>query len=62
MRDPVTSPDAAIHLGEVSKEFGKAGADATYRAVDGLNLDVRPGQMLAPCLANGRPCGRCAGG
>src|SRR3984885_2909621 len=46
MMDTVT-PDAAIHLDRVTKVFGKAGTDAAYRAVDDLNLDVRPGQMLA---------------
>ncbi len=44
MRDSV---DAAIHLDRVSKVFGKPGTDAEYRAVDGIDLDVRPGQMLA---------------
>ncbi|HEY3796486.1 MAG TPA: ABC transporter ATP-binding protein [Bradyrhizobium sp.] len=43
----MTANDAAIHLDQVSKVFGKPGTDAEYRAVDGLNLDVRPGQMLA---------------
>jgi len=47
MRDTVTSNDAAIHLDRVTKVFGKPGTDAEYRAVDGLDLDVRPGQMLA---------------
>jgi len=47
MRDTVTANDAAIHLDRVSKVFGKPGTNAEYRAVDGLNLDVRPGQMLA---------------
>jgi NitT/TauT family transport system ATP-binding protein len=47
MRDVVTPNDAAIHLDRVSKVFGKPGSGAEYRAVDGLNLDVRPGQMLA---------------
>jgi NitT/TauT family transport system ATP-binding protein len=47
MRDTVTPDDAAIHLGKVTKVFGKPGSDAEYRAVDGLDLDVRPGQMLA---------------
>ena len=47
MRDAVTPADSAIHLDRVSKVFGKAGTDAAYRAVDDLNLDVRPGQMLA---------------
>jgi NitT/TauT family transport system ATP-binding protein len=47
MRDVVTPSDAAIHLDQVSKVFGKPGTDAAYCAVDGLDLDVRPGQMLA---------------
>jgi NitT/TauT family transport system ATP-binding protein len=47
MRDSVTPNDAAIHLDHVTKMFGKPGTDAAYLAVDGLNLDVRPGQMLA---------------
>jgi NitT/TauT family transport system ATP-binding protein len=47
MRDIVTPNDAAIHLDRVSKVFGKPGSEAEYRAVDGLDLDVRPGQMLA---------------
>jgi NitT/TauT family transport system ATP-binding protein len=47
MRDTVTSNDAAIHLDRVSKVFGKRGSEVEYRAVDGLDLDVRPGQMLA---------------
>ena len=46
MRGTVT-PDAAIHLDRVTKVFGKPGTATSYRAVDGLNLDVRPGQMLA---------------
>src|SRR3984885_7843576 len=46
MMDTVT-PDAAIHLDRVTKVFGKPGTATSYRAVDGLNLDVRPGQMLA---------------
>ncbi len=56
MRDTVTSADAAIHLDKVSKIFGKEGADASYRAVDDLNLDVRPGQMLA--LLGKTGCGK----
>jgi NitT/TauT family transport system ATP-binding protein len=47
MRDTVTPNDAAIHLDRVTKVFGKPGTAAAYRAVDGLDLDVRPGQMLA---------------
>jgi NitT/TauT family transport system ATP-binding protein len=46
MRDVVAS-DAAIHLAGVSKVFGKPGTSGIYRAVDNINLDVRPGQMLA---------------
>ena len=56
MRDTVTSTDAAIHLDKVSKIFGKEGAEASYRAVDDLNLDVRPGQMLA--LLGKTGCGK----
>jgi NitT/TauT family transport system ATP-binding protein len=37
----------AIHLSNVSKVFGKEGAKGGYRAVDGINLDVKPGEMLA---------------
>jgi len=47
MRDIVTPNDAAIHLDHVSKVFGKPGSSGAYRAVDNINLDVRPGQMLA---------------
>jgi NitT/TauT family transport system ATP-binding protein len=47
MKDTVMPSDAAIHLDRVTKVFGKPGSDAEYRAVDGLDLDVRPGQMLA---------------
>ena len=47
MKDSVAPGEAAIHLDQVSKVFGKNGSDTTYRAVDGLNLEVRPGQMLA---------------
>ena len=55
MRDIVTL-DAAIHLDAVSKVFGKVGTDTAFRAVDGLNLDVRPGQMLA--LLGKTGCGK----
>ena len=48
-RPPSTSID-------VSKVFGKIGTDRLYRAVDGLNLDVRPGQMLA--LLGKTGCGK----
>jgi NitT/TauT family transport system ATP-binding protein len=47
MRDIVAPAEAAIHLDAVSKVFGKVGSAGAFRAVDGLNLDVRPGQMLA---------------
>jgi NitT/TauT family transport system ATP-binding protein len=56
MTDTVAPLDAAIHLDGVSKIFGKVGTDAAYRAVDGLDLDVRPGQMLA--LLGKTGCGK----
>jgi NitT/TauT family transport system ATP-binding protein len=56
MSDAVTPDVSAIHLDRVSKVFGKAGTDTAYRAVDGLNLDVRPGQMLA--LLGKTGCGK----
>ena len=56
MRDIVTPAEPAIHLGHVSKVFGKAGTASAYRAVDGLDLDVRPGQMLA--LLGKTGCGK----
>jgi len=56
MRDTVTPIEPAIHLGQVSKVFGKPGAEGSYRAVDDLNLDVRPGQMLA--LLGKTGCGK----
>ncbi len=56
MTDDVTSAEAAIHLADVSKVFGKIGTGAAFRAVDGLNLDVRPGQMLA--LLGKTGCGK----
>jgi NitT/TauT family transport system ATP-binding protein len=46
MSDAVTTI-SAIHLDGVSKVFGKAGTETAYRAVNDLNLDVEPGQMLA---------------
>jgi NitT/TauT family transport system ATP-binding protein len=42
-----TSSGVAIQLECVSKVFGKPGTDGSYRAVDDLNLEVHPGQMLA---------------
>src|SRR6185437_7802245 len=56
MRQAVTPPEVAIHLDQVSKVFGKAGSESAYRAVDGLNLDVRPGEMLA--LLGKTGCGK----
>ena len=56
MRDAVTPDDAVIQLDHVCKVFGKAGTDAAYRAVDDLNLDVRPGEMLA--LLGKTGCGK----
>jgi NitT/TauT family transport system ATP-binding protein len=46
MSDAGAPTEAVIHLNGVSKVFG-AGTDGSYRAVNDLNLDVRPGQMLA---------------
>jgi NitT/TauT family transport system ATP-binding protein len=46
MSDAVTPAEAVIHLDRVCKVFG-AGTDGSYRAVDDLDLEVRPGQMLA---------------
>jgi NitT/TauT family transport system ATP-binding protein len=47
MSDAVIPSGVAIHLERVSKVFGKPGMDGSYRAVDDLNLEVHPGQMLA---------------
>jgi NitT/TauT family transport system ATP-binding protein len=47
MTERAALDQAAIHLDRVSKVFGKKGSAAAYRAVDGLDLKVRPGQMLA---------------
>jgi NitT/TauT family transport system ATP-binding protein len=52
----MSEAEAVIHLDHVSKVFGKAGTDTAYRAVDDLNLDVRPGQMLA--LLGKTGCGK----
>jgi NitT/TauT family transport system ATP-binding protein len=54
--DIVTPAGAAIHLDRVSKVFGKPGSEGSYRAVENLNLDVRPGQMLA--LLGQTGCGK----
>jgi NitT/TauT family transport system ATP-binding protein len=56
MSDAVAPTISAIHLDRVSKVFGKQGTEGAYRAVDGLNLDVRPGQMLA--LLGKTGCGK----
>jgi NitT/TauT family transport system ATP-binding protein len=56
MRDAVSPAVSAIHLDGVSKVFGKAGTDGAYRAVNELNLDVQPGQMLA--LLGKTGCGK----
>ena len=56
MTSVVVSSNAAIHLGEVSKVFGKEGGTGSYRAVDKLNLDVAAGQMLA--LLGKTGCGK----
>jgi NitT/TauT family transport system ATP-binding protein len=56
MSDAVTPAVSAIHLDRVSKVFGKEGTNTAYRAVDGLNLDVCPGQMLA--LLGKTGCGK----
>lgn len=47
MSDTMTTAEPAIHLGKVTKVFGKEGTESAYRAVDGINLDVKRGQMLA---------------
>ena len=56
MRDTMAVRDPAIHLDDVSKDFGKVGSDTAYRAVDGLTMDVRPGQLLA--LLGKTGCGK----
>jgi NitT/TauT family transport system ATP-binding protein len=52
----MSDAEAVIHLECVSKVFGKVGTDAAYRAVDDLNLEVHPGQMLA--LLGKTGCGK----
>jgi NitT/TauT family transport system ATP-binding protein len=47
MTDATAPAEAAIHLAHVFKIFGKEGAEGAYCAVNDLNLDVRPGEMLA---------------
>jgi NitT/TauT family transport system ATP-binding protein len=56
MSDAAAAAVSAIHLDGVSKVFGKAGTDGAYRAVNDLNLDVQPGQMLA--LLGKTGCGK----
>jgi NitT/TauT family transport system ATP-binding protein len=46
MSEAVMPAEAVIHLDRVCKVFG-AGTDGSYRAVEDLDLEVRPGQMLA---------------
>jgi NitT/TauT family transport system ATP-binding protein len=50
------SGTAAIHLGGVSKLFGGAGSAEPFRAVDNLDLDVQPGEMVA--LLGKTGCGK----
>jgi NitT/TauT family transport system ATP-binding protein len=45
-----------IHLDQVSKSFGKSGAEPAYVAVDRLDLQVGQGQMLA--LLGKTGCGK----
>ncbi len=47
---------ATIHLHGVSKVFGRVGSAGAFRAVDNLNLEVHPGQMLA--LLGKTGCGK----
>jgi len=54
--DTTAATSGVIHLGDVSKVFGKEGMAGSYRAVDHLNLDVAPGQMLA--LLGKTGCGK----
>ncbi|WP_441253329.1 ABC transporter ATP-binding protein [Tardiphaga sp. 866_E4_N1_4] len=48
--------EGAICLSDVSKVFGREGSVGAYRAVNHLNLDVAPGQMLA--LLGKTGCGK----
>jgi len=56
MTDKVNGNQVAIHLGKVSKIFGKPGTGTLFRAVDGIDLDVYSGQMLA--LLGKTGCGK----
>jgi NitT/TauT family transport system ATP-binding protein len=47
MRDAASLSEAVIQLDHVSKVFGRPGSKGSFRAVEDLNLAVRPGQMLA---------------
>ena len=48
--------NAVIRLDQVSKSFGKPNSSTFYRAVDGLDLQVEQGQMLA--LLGKTGCGK----
>jgi NitT/TauT family transport system ATP-binding protein len=50
------SPAPIISLAKVSKSFGKSGASSAYVAVDRLDLQVAPGQLLA--LLGKTGCGK----
>ncbi len=52
----MSSVNAAIELSDVSKVFGKAGSKGAYKAVDKINLAVKPGQMVA--LLGKTGCGK----
>jgi NitT/TauT family transport system ATP-binding protein len=52
----MTSPPPIISLDQVSKSFGKIGAAAAYVAVDRLDLQIAPGQLLA--LLGKTGCGK----
>jgi NitT/TauT family transport system ATP-binding protein len=52
----VSTAASMISLANVSKSFGKRGSAPDYLAVDRLNLDIGPGQMLA--LLGKTGCGK----
>jgi NitT/TauT family transport system ATP-binding protein len=52
----VTASPTIISLQQVSKRFGKAGTASSYVAVEGLDLEVGRGQMLA--LLGKTGCGK----